>query len=302
MLVSPVLCFDLGATRLKAGLVAGGCVEAFETRSTRALDGPAALELLADVGGELRRDHDVSAVGVGIPGIVDDGRVVALPGKFDGLVGTDVRAQVRERLSLEALVVNDAVAYGAGEASHGSGVDASRVVVITIGTGVGVTVLEHGRPVADGPLGAGILGGQIPISADDSGPRDTNGRSGTIEARCSAAAVMHHAREAGATQPDIPALYAAHRAGDPTARAAVDLNRQWLTHAIVALAHAHTPDVVVLGGGPMTADSPVLDGLDEAVNERLWPGYETRVAQAVLGDRASLLGLAHLLSQEIDGE
>lgn len=295
------LCFDLGATRLKAGFVADGAVEGFVTRPTAGVDAEGAIAAVVDAARELRAEYAPERVGLGIPGVIEDGRVAALPGKFDGIVGTDVQSELSRTLDLPVMAVNDAVAYGAGEATYGSGQGWTRVVVVTIGTGVGVTVLEHGHPVASGPLGAGILGGQIPISDDDAGPVDTNGRRGTIEARCSATAISHYAREAGFREDtDIPELYAAHHDGDHAARAAIDAYRAWLVRALVALAHAHTPGVIVLGGGPMPAGNPVVDGLEAMVRDRLWPGYSTAIATASLGDESSLLGLAHLLVREED--
>lgn len=291
-----MLCFDLGATRLKAGVVQAGQVRDHLTRPTAGADAGRALAILKEAAGQLRTGHDVGAAGVGVPGIVDHGTVTALPGKFDGIVGMDVRMHLSGELGLPVTVVNDAVAYGAGEAAFGSGRGFGRVVVMTIGTGVGVTVLQDGSPVASGPLGAGILGGQVPIS-DEDGPFDTNGRQGTIEARCSAGAIVRYARDEGVPDDaDVPEIYAAWHDGERAARDAVARYRRWLARAIVALAHAHTPEAVVLGGGAMPAGNPVVEGLEELVRERLWPGYSTRIALASTGDDASLLGLAHLLS------
>lgn len=297
--IRELLCFDLGGTRLKAGVVRDGRVHSFISRPTAGLDAEGALGAVVDVARELRSRHGPQAAGIGVPGIVEDGRIIALPGKFDGLAGRDVEAALSHELGLPVTAVNDALAYGVGESVHGSARGVERAVVVTVGTGVGVTVLEHGQPVARGPLGSGILGGHIPISDEDHGPVDTNGRRGTIEARCSAPALAHYARVSGfRDDADIPEIYAAAQAGDPAARDGVNEYRRWLTRAVVALAHAHTPGVVVLGGGPMPDGNPVVDGLRAEVRDRLWPGYSTEIAVATLGDEASLLGVAHLMTRK----
>ncbi|MFP5308792.1 MAG: ROK family protein [Actinomycetes bacterium] len=288
-----VLALDLGGTRLKVGRVdvGRGRVHDVRTADTAGRSGAAALAVVAEVGRAAAAG--AGGVGLAVPGIVEDQRITALPGKFDGIVGLDLGAWLRDTFGVPAHVTNDAIAYGAGEVRHGAGAGAHRAVVVTIGTGVGVTVYEDGLPTGTGPYGAGILGGQIPIS-DPTGPLDTNGRAGTIEARCRAATITHRAAEAGCDATDVPAVLAAARDGDERALVVVDETRRWLATALVALAHAHGPDVVVLGGGAMPADSPVLSGLEDAVNAQLWPGYEVRVRPAALGDHASLLGLAHL--------
>jgi glucokinase len=298
-----VLAFDLGGTRLKAGVVDvdDGSVHGFTTADVHGLGADAALAEVDRVGHALLGNDLVvsqpEGVGLSVPGIVDDGTITSLPGKFDGIVGRDLRALLSHVFGLPSTVANDALCYGAGEARFGGGAGGSRVLVVTIGTGVGVAVYEDGLPLGRGPLGAGILGGHIPF-AEDIGPVDTNGRRGTIEARCAAAAIVHEATAAGLGAVDVREVYAAHAAGDERAMQAIDAYRGWLTRALVALAHAHGPDVVVLGGGPIRADDPVVDGLEARVNDLLWPGYELAVRRATLGDHASLVGVAHLCAQE----
>lgn len=300
--MTAVLAFDLGGTRLKAGVVDvdDGSVDGFTTADVHGLGADAALAEVDRVGHDLvNGDHSrgVGGVGLSVPGIVDDGTITALPGKFDGIVGRDLHAVLADAFGLPSTVANDALCYGAGEARFGGGAGGSRVLVVTIGTGVGVAVYEDGLPLGRGPLGAGILGGHIPFAADE-GPVDTNGRRGTIEARCAASAIVHEAATAGLDTADVREVYAAHAAGDDRAVQAIDAYRGWLTRALVALAHAHGPDVVVLGGGPIHVDDPVVDGLQAQVNDLLWPGYEVAVRRATLGNHASLVGVAHLCARE----
>jgi predicted NBD/HSP70 family sugar kinase len=65
----------------------------------------------------------------------------------------------------------------------------------------------------------------------------------------------------------------------------------------VALAHAHAPDRVIVGGGVASAGSFVLDGLERAVNERLSFGLQVEVCGAQLGTGAALVGLGVLLGE-----
>lgn len=176
-----VLAFDLGGTRLKAGLVDGERVALMDERASP--PGDAALETLVATGRELLAGARPDAVGLAVPGLVSDGEVVSLPGKHEGLVGIDLAKGLREAFDAEALVVNDAIAYAAGEARAGAGTGYERVVVVTIGTGIGVAVMQQGQPVTPGTLGGGILGGQIPIGGEGT---DTAGHAGTIEALCRA--------------------------------------------------------------------------------------------------------------------
>lgn len=293
--MAAVLALDLGGTRLKAGLIDAnsGDVMAQATAATAGADAEEALRVCEKVAAELLGSGAVAAAALSVPGIVEDGVVTALPGKFDGIEGRDLTGWL-QTFAQRVVVVNDAVAYGAGEARFGAGAGHRRVLVMTIGTGVGVTVLQDGHPVAPGPLGAGILGGQIPIDAPDTGPRDTSGRQGTIEARCAATAITAYAAEAGLSAHSVIEVYEAAEDGDAAARAALDVYRSWLARAVVALAHAHSPSALVLGGGPMQHGNPVFTGLQRLVDPQLWAGYSVSLHLAALGDSAALRGLAAL--------
>lgn len=288
-----VLAFDLGGTRLKAGVVADGVVQGSVTIEAPADGARSSIEgALRAIAAELLGGDACEAAALCVPGLVDEHGVVAsLPGKHAGIEGLDLPDVLRASLRVpRAVVVNDAVAYATGEAIAGAGRGCGRVVVVTIGTGVGVTVIERGAPVTRGTIGGGILGGFIPISERTEGPVDSIGRPDTIEALCAAQRIA----EACGTA-TVEESYAAYARGDEGARAGVAAYRSHLARALVALAGAHAPDCIVLGGGPMTPDNPITPGLDEVVNARLFGSYRLTLRLAELGDTAALIGLAHLV-------
>ena len=290
-----VAAFDVGGTRMKCGLVIDGRVEPLPWQCTAGLDGPAVVDLLVTTVRDVVAAGGVDAVGIATPGIVDDGRVIVLPGKFPGLVGLEVAGVVADVAGVPVRLVNDAIAAGVGEATAGAGTGHHRVVVMTIGTGIGVAVIEGGRPVGDGPWGGGLMGGHMPIASPDEGPFDSNGGRGTIEALCAAEQLTEAARKADCDADDVPGLLALWSRGDGAGRRAVAAYRRSLEQALVALAHAHTPSLIVVGGGPVSTSSGwLLDGMTEAVRRRLWQGQRCEVVPAALGDAAALVGLAKL--------
>src|SRR3954451_24428972 len=251
---------------MKVGVVTDGQVEQLPSRVTAGLDGAAVVDLLVDAVRDVQARSPLDAVGVATPGIVDNGRVIVLPGKFPGLVGRDVARAVSDVAGVPVRMVNDAIAAGVGEATVGAGAGHSRVVVTTIGTGIGVAVVEDGRPVSAGPWGGGVMGGHMPIASPDEGPFDSNGGRGTIEALIAAERLMDAARAAGSDAADGPGLLARWAHGEETARRAGAPYLGSLEQALVALAHAHTPSVIAVGAGPVTASSEgLLGGVTEAV-------------------------------------
>lgn len=293
-----VLAFDLGGTRLKAGVIDSGAVLAAATAPVAGLSADQALPVLRSTGQDLlaRVATAPTATALAVPGIVDHGRVLVLPGKFAGIVGLDLAAWLADTFGTSRVVVeNDAVAYGRGEV-EALDERAGRVAVITLGTGVGCALFQDGRPAPDGPYGGGILGGHLPIG-DPTGPVDTAGRPGTFEARCRAERILEEARRAGCVATDVPAVLAAAEAGDPSAEAGLAAYRAWLVRGLAAVTHAYTPRLVIVGGGPVSTPmgaSVILDGVEASLATAVWDGCAPMLRVASAGDDAALLGLAAL--------
>jgi glucokinase len=291
-----VLAFDVGGTRVKAGIVDSdsGNVEHFLTGPSGAALADA-LATVKELGSDLVERGKCAQCAICLPGLIsEEGDVIDIPGKLLGAAGTDVKGFAASAFGLPVRVIHDSVAHGAGEATFGAGVGARRVLVSTIGTGVGVTIFQDGRPTGPPPFGAGALGGHIPISERTSGRPDSNGTYDTIEALCMADRIVDYVNDAGGNVSDAAGAFAAHRSGDAAAVAGTAVYRGHLVRALVALAHAHGPEVIVLGGGPMVAGNPVVDGVEDGVNARLFGTYRVKVRLAALGDRAALAGLAAL--------
>lgn len=289
-----IIAFDLGGTRLKSAAVSSsGEVHRLRVDDTGGHFDQARTKI-AEIGREIISDGDFSGVGLCVPGLVKDNVVVSLPGKLEGVEGFDLEAFLSSEFELPSVVTNDAIAYGAGEATFGAGAGHDLVVVVTIGTGVGVTATNKGIPVTDGVFGGGILGGHIPISEATSGPTDSNGRPDTIEASCAAHRIVERANAAGGSYERVEDVYEAHESGEAPAQQGIWAYRQDLTRALVALAHAHGPEAIILGGGPLAPGNPLLEGLEDQVNERLFGSYRTAVKPAALGDAAALCGLARI--------
>jgi glucokinase len=101
--------------------------------------------------------EEVRGIGFAMPGPFDYRNGISLikgVAKFDALYGLPVIDLIRDALHLPASFpirfVNDASAFGIGEAWAGSAAGTARVVAITLGTGFGSTFLVNGIPQTTG--------------------------------------------------------------------------------------------------------------------------------------------------------
>jgi glucokinase len=214
-----------------------------------------------------------------------------LPGDWNGV---PVRDRLAAALGRPVAMVNDARAFSLAEALLGAARGLGTVVCLVLGTGVGGGIVVDGR-LLRGTGGAGEIGHQTVLLG---GPRCGCGNSGCAEALTRADVL---ARRGGrATAEDV---YRAARAGDATARAAVEHVVRWLG---VALANAYVllaPDAFVVGGGIAAAGDLLLGPLEAAVRRHVFlvPPERIRVLPAALGPYAGAIGAA-LVGREADGD
>ncbi len=100
----------------------------------------------------------INGVGLAIPGPFDYTRGISLingVNKFDRIYGLDITASLRDRLrdvNIDSFrFVNDASAFALGECLGGTVRDVHRVVVLTLGTGVGSGFVCDHQLVETGP-------------------------------------------------------------------------------------------------------------------------------------------------------
>ena len=274
-----VIGIDIGGTRLRAGRVRGGVIEArANAQSSRDPREVLArcLALVAEV-----ITPEVAFLGIGVPGqvLADDRRV--LSGGYVDLSGFDFAAAVETATGLRVVIENDATMALLGEVAHGAAKGCPNVVMLTIGTGIGGAILEQGRVLR----GRGSAGGLGHIVIDPKGRACVCGRIGCVETVSSGTAFATHLAEAG-LPPDTRAEHLLART-DPQAVAVINAWAVPLGAAIDTLIATTNPDCVVIGGGAGAAAFAALSSLTQRTS---W--YSAPVVLARLGDDAGVIGAA----------
>ena len=298
--VAPVGVVDVGGGHVTAGIVTDGRL-GHEHRTT--LDPHAPRDdLLARLTGPAS-DAARASLAAGRP--APTRWAVALPSPFDyeagsgsfagvdkfaALAGVDLRARFEEALGTapaSVRFVNDAVAYAVGEWSSGAGVGASRMICLTLGTGVGSAFLVDGRPVSDGP---GV-------------PSDGNVHTLTVEGRpleetVSTPALRSAYRRRTGDDLTVEKICALARTGDPTASEIVTATFTALGDALRPCVDAFGAEAVVVGGGVSRSwdvvGAPLAASLGQG-GPGSTPGLV--VVPGTLGDHAPLLGAARWAEQ-----
>jgi glucokinase len=95
---------------------------------------------------------DLQGVGIGASGPVDSDGIIRNPSTLRAFSNILLVTIIAERLAVSCVIDNDAVTAAIGEHRYGAGRNSDALLVVTRGTGIGVCMLNCGRPVrgADG--------------------------------------------------------------------------------------------------------------------------------------------------------
>lgn len=278
---------DVGGTRTKAVLMVGDEVVAEVMTDTPSNVASHFGAQIARVLVELRGAP--AAVGVVVPGMVEDRTGLAIWSANLGWRDLDVPAEVRAVVGIPVFAGHDVRAGLLGEATYGAGRECKNVLFVALGTGVASALMSSGVLMVGSPWTGEIGHVRVGASQEVCGC----GARGCLEAVIGARSLAQRWRATTGNTGEAEALAAAVAAGDAAS------GELW-TEAVVALAQTLAPiaaaagmERIIVGGGLSNAGETLLNPLRREMSERL-PGQDMEVVAATLGDRAAALGAAEL--------
>lgn len=323
---APILALDLGASRVRAGVVRpDGSIVVRAAAATRAADGPDAVT--ADAIDLLRRVRAaappevrdaIAAVGISAIGPLElaTGRIRRppnMPRTFDDVPFAEL---IGSALGLPWAIDRDTHVAALGELAFGAARGVRDFLYLTVSTGIGGAIVSGGQLVA-GPDGVGGELGHITLELD--GPPCGCGARGHLEAISSGSAVARAAEEAvaGGHAPGLAAIRdrhapapltardvaAAEDAGDVDAARIMDRARRGFAAAAVSLVDMFAPELIVVGGSLARGQGERwLDPARAAVRELAFPiaAGRVRIVEAALGDDVGLVGAVPLVAGRLD--
>jgi predicted NBD/HSP70 family sugar kinase len=210
----------------------------------------------------LSREHaGIGAVGIGLAGDVVSvsGRQIVLQSPFLGWREVPLADLVGDRLGVPATAENDVRALTAAEHWFGVGAGYESMVLITVGTGIGVGMVVDDRVV----VGAGGKAGNLEhLPIDPGGPRCRRGHRGCLASYLSNAAIVAALRTPGL---DYATVLELARGGDPAALQAFRDAGHALGVLAGTLANTLDPAKIVITGDGIAVTELARAELDAAV-------------------------------------
>ena len=285
-----MLGIDVGGTSVKARVAAADGWVLAEWREPTPRDdssGERTVALVAAMALRAEREHGVRAVGLVIPGIVDESSGTSVAAVNLGWRDLPVRDLVAAAIGLPLAFGHDVRAGALAESVSGAAAGSpGTVVFVPVGTGLAAAAIVDGVPLVSGGWAGEI--GQVVIAA---GPHA--GRR--VEQIASAGAI---ARRLGLENAHSAAQLV--RSDDAAASAVWHDAVDTLAESLVWIAATVAPSVIVIGGGLAEAGSLFFEPLEAAIDARIGIIRRPRVVPALHGDAAAVIG-ATLLARAIGG-
>lgn len=313
-----VIGLDLGGTNSVFGIVdARGEIKATTAIKTQGYETAedyvaaavgALLPIIEQVGGI----ETIKAMGIGAPnGNYYNGTVEKAP----NIAWAHDTAVPLAQLFSDALggipvaITNDANAAAVGEMTYGVARGMKNFIVITLGTGVGSGIVVNGQLVYGCDGFAGELG-HVTMVRGKEGRLCGCGRTGCLEAYCSATGVARTAREL-LTKTNQPSLLRemnpdeitsldvsiAAGKGDELAKNIYEFTGKMLGEACADFATFCSPEAFVFFGGMVKAGDLIMNPIKEAYDRHVMPIFRGKaqfLVSSLDGASAAVLGASAL--------
>ena len=299
-----IAAVDIGGTKIAVGMVDenGHALSRLECPTYPERGYAAALERTVELLRQAAQQAkcEITGIGIGSTGPVDPvtGEIGNV-NHFPEWEGENPVRDLESKFGVRVAMENDADAAALGEAGWGAGKNKSRLIYVTVGTGIGAGLILDGQLYR----GAGNAHPEIGHhQIDPSGPACLCGFRGCWESLAAGPAMANWVKSTAPV--DYPHLHELTgkrvcelaRAGDALARKAVERETYYLGLGMANLVTMFAPDAIVLSGSVMKSADLFMDGIRKMIGEScaFVPWQKVELSLATLGDDANLIGAARV--------
>ena len=286
------ICVDIGGTSIKYGVLSEkGEIFIDGTISTKVTEKENFI--LSDVKKLVRnildeyKKYEIKGICVSTAGVVnpEKGKIVFAGPTIPKYTGTEIKKELEKEFSLPCEVENDVNCAGLGEYWKGAGKGSKSMVCLTIGTGVGGSVILDGK----------LLNG-IGYTAGEIGYMDVNGNyiQNIASSKYLVEKVQKEKREKEGITDAITGvdIFELAKKGDEICVTAINEIISNLSVGIRNIMYLLNPEVIVIGGGITAQKEYLEEKIRKEVNDGMISDMfrKTRIELAQQGNQAGLLG------------
>lgn len=234
-----VLCFDIGGTGVKYGVIEN---EQFLEKGIFDTDAHLGKDhvngKLLSIAKEMKEKYNIEGIGISCAGSVDFEKacIAVAPDALPDFADWNFRKFFKENVGLDCIADNDVNSFAKAECVNGAGKDYDHFIVITVGTGIGGAIvmnneLWRGKNYNAGEVGRMLIG---------------NARWETV---ASTSALIKEAKRAGLDVNTGIELFKLYDDREELAIAVVNRFYDLLGIGLSNLVYMYNPEAIIIGGG-----------------------------------------------------
>ena len=282
-----IIGIDIGGTTIKADLYDdfGTSLNQFkeiETIIDYDLGTNQILNQVCDLIGEYILNYSIDGVGISTAGVVNanTGEIIYAGYTIPGYIGVNFTIEIEKRFGLYTFVENDVNCAALGELWKGQAKDKKNVVMVTIGTGIGGSIIVNGQIVNGFNYTAGEVG-YIPVGNSD------------WQSKASTTALIHlYQKKSLKTNQTGRTFFTDLSSGDKIAKETFEIFVENLTKGLLAISYLLNPEILILGGGILAKKDILLPEIQSSLAKNVMDNrfLPKNVVAATLGNEAGRIG------------
>lgn len=235
-----VLCFDIGGTNIKYGVIENEVILDKGMFATDVKNGNTDItNRLINKAKEVMIDHpDIAGVGISCAGSInfDEGVMITPPYSIPEFGDWNFAKIFKDELGLNIVADNDVNSFAACECKMGAGKKYKTYIVMTVGTGIGGAIVVNNKIWRGNNYNAGEIGR---MSVDGT----------QWEKIASMSSLIKNAKLRGMKINSGREVFDLYDKGDRTAAIVIQEFYQNLGKGIANLVYIFNPEAVIIGGG-----------------------------------------------------
>jgi glucokinase len=285
---------DIGGTGTRIAIVThpDGTLDARRSIATAQIGARGGRAAVADLAEAIRHlqaaQQPITSIGIGASGPVDPSTgIIDNPHTLPWFTGTSLTDALAEELGVPVAIDNDTLAAALGEYTYGAAAGSTRALTVTLGTGIGVALIDNGQPFRGGG-GSHPEAGHIPIT--DRGPRCYCGLTGCWEPLAARTALDHALAAHWPADVTTRPAWLAQNAHTP---AIAEVLTRYGRHVGTGLAILHAvyrPEITIIGGAAAEYLPHYASAMHRAMRRNPPFDHAVTITTAELGDWAGAIG------------
>ncbi|MBS4206677.1 ROK family protein [Bacillus sp. FJAT-50079] len=292
------LSIDIGGTNIKSGIIREADIteildkKEFPTNAKK-IYGIGIEKKIVEIIESYRKKYSIDGVAISTAGVVNPKtyEIEYANENIPYYIGINLSETVQKTFNIPCIVENDVNCAAIGEIHYGSGKGYSNLFCLTVGTGIGGSIIIDGNLYHGSSFTAGEIGYMKIDGAD-------------FQDVASTSFLVNRVKELTGFDLNGKEIFEKALAGNASIQQIIDEFCENLVKGIVTIYYVLNPEKIIIGGGIMEQTeylSPIINNKIQMAMER-FNHKRIDITFANLGNDAGMVGAYHLLKSYLGEE